>query len=198
MRWLLLLLCSPALAQVPSAAWQYQDAMRESAWAVFGPGAPIATLAAQIHQESAWRADAKSWAGAEGLAQFMPATARDMARLHPSHCAPADPFSPRWAFACRDRYMHSLNRQTRPMGRGLSQCDVWAFGLRAYNGGLGWINRDRREAMSAHAEPDDWHAVAPYNAGRRASAHKENREYPERIFRIEARYKSWGNALDCL
>lgn len=195
---ILLLLAGAVQAQVPTRAWQYQGEMTRSAYRVFGPGAPVATLAGQIHQESGWDADARSWVGAQGLAQFMPATAADMARLHPAECAPANPFSARWAFACRDRYLASLNRASERAFPGEpSPCSVWAFGLRAYNGGLGWLNRDRRKAAAAGADPSDWLAVQPFNAGRSAAAFRENTEYPVRIFRAEARYLSWGAGMRC-
>lgn len=178
--------------QVPAAAWQYRAEVTESALETFGPGAPIATLAAQLHQESAWRSDAVSWAGARGLAQFMPATADDMARRYAA-CSPANPFDPSWAIRCRDRYLYSLLRALRPLNHSaLEHCDRWAFALRAYNGGLGWINRDRRRSHAAGADADDWRVVALYNDGRRESAHRENREYPERIFALDARYALWG------
>lgn len=34
--------------------------------------------------------------------------------------------------------------------------------------------------------------VALYNDGRREAAHRENREYPERIVVLDARYALWG------
>jgi membrane-bound lytic murein transglycosylase MltF len=196
-----LLFSACALAQVPPSATAHRAEMTRSALRVFGPQAPIAELAAQIHQESAWRADAVSWVGAQGLAQFMPATAADMAKFHPAECAPANPFSARWAFACRDRYMRTLLRMQRPLATGasLDACSEWLFAFRGYNGGAGWILRDRRAALAAGADPDDWRAVAPFNAGRRASAHRENREYPERIVRLAPRYVAagWGRSLEC-
>src|SRR5512134_663298 len=73
--------------QIPDAAWAHRGDMIRSARQTFGPEAPTATLAAQIHQESRWRADAKSWVGAQGLAQFMPTTAEYMADIFPGECA---------------------------------------------------------------------------------------------------------------
>ncbi len=200
---MLLAACSlPALAQVPDGAWQYRSAMVRSAYRVHGPGAPVATLAAQIHQESGWNAAAKSWVGAEGLAQFMPKTANDIARQFPSDCAPANPLSPAWAFACRDHLMRQLELGAEtPIGSGpVKACSAWAFAFRGYNGGPGWMMRDRRLANSAGADPDDWLSVRPYNSGRSANAIRENREYPERIYRRERRYvdAGWGEGLHCL
>lgn len=195
----LLFLSSVAVAQVPQAALQYRAEMTRSAYRVHGPAAPVAALAGQIHQESAWKIDAKSWAGAEGLAQFMPLTAKDMAARYPSDCAPANPYSARWAFTCRDRYMASQLKGSRQMKTGMDEKSHWAFAFRAYNGGLGWINRDRRMCLLAAGcpgcNPDDHEQVMPFNAGRRASAHKENREYAIRIFALQPRYAEWGRSL---
>jgi len=192
LRWLCLLALSlPLQAQVPDNAWQYRRDMVQSAWRIHGPNAPVATLAAQIHQESAWRIDAVSWAGAQGLAQFMPGTSKDAALRWPSDCNPANPFKPSWAFACRDRYLKAQ------VAGGQSECDQWAFMFRAYNGGLGWIRKDRKLAAMAGDNPDDWKAVEPYNSCRAMSAWKENTEYPVRIYRLQSRYESWGRTLDC-
>jgi len=194
---LLALLPGLALAQsIPFEAWQYRGQLMQSAWRIHGPDAPTATLAAQIHQESAWKINAVSWAGAQGLAQFMPGTSKDAANRWPSDCEPANPFKPSWAFACRDRYMKSLKAKSLTGGP-LSECDDWAFRLRAYNGG-GWVTRDRKLAAMAGDNPDDWKAVEPYNSGRKKSAWIENTEYPVRIYRLESRYSgSWGRALGC-
>lgn len=183
--------------QIPVVAWGYRGDMARSAYRVHGPWAPVASLAGQIHQESAWRDSARSHVGAQGLAQFMPATAAEMAARYAVDCAPANPFSPRWAFACRDRYMAGQLRSVRSTRT--SECSAWSFAFRAYNGGLGWIRRDRKKAESLGIDPDDWVAVRDVNAGRRESAHRENREYPERIHRLARRYLAagWGGAV-CL
>lgn len=193
---LAVLLSSVARADAPIEAWEYREDMLESAWEVFGLNAPTATLAAQIHQESAWRLKAKSWAGAEGFAQFMPTTAKDMAERFPEFCAPADPYDPQWAFRCRDRYLQSLKVYNR--GAGLTECDTWAFKLRAYNGGGKWTSRDRNLARDNGVNPDDWKAVTPFNSGRKHSAWKENTEYPRRIYLLETFYTEWGRGLGCL
>lgn len=176
----------------PAAAEQYRAAMTRSAYRIHGPSAPVAMLAGQIHQESAWQPQARSRVGAEGLAQFMPGTAADMAARFPADCAPANPFSPAWAFVCRDRYMAGLRRQLQSQGSGLSECARWVFALRAYNGGMGWVIRDRRKASTAGADADDWIIVQGFNAGRSAANFRENVEYAPRILRLQERYRGWG------
>lgn len=193
----LLLVTASAVAEVPERCVQYRREMQQSAWRVFGPGAPVALLAGQTQQESGCRHDAISPAGAEGLNQFMRATSADMAKLHAS-CSPAKPFDPVWSINCRDRYMRALIKSQRSMTEAeLSECAAWAFGLKAYNGGGGWVNRDRRKAHLARADPNDWRVVNQFNAGRKPEYHKENREYPERILRLQRRYvdAGWGRGV---
>jgi soluble lytic murein transglycosylase-like protein len=184
-----MLLFGAAIARAQTPCLQYNRDVLRSAWTTFGPGAPVADLFAQLHVESACRPGARSRVGAEGLAQFMPATAADMARLHPEQCAPANPFDPAWAIRCRDRYMRSLLRQQRAMIEpALTECRAWWFAYRAYNGGQGWNTRDRRAALAAQDDPDDPMRVALYNAGRSAANHRENTEYAPKIWRFSARY----------
>ena len=83
----------PARAQVPQAAQQHRALLVRTAHAAWGLDAPVAVFAAQVHQESAWRPDAVSRVGAQGLAQFMPATSRWIAGIDPVLAA-QQPFSP--------------------------------------------------------------------------------------------------------
>jgi len=178
----------------PSGAQRWRRTVVTVAHQQFGLNAPIATLAAQLHQESAWKPDARSHAGALGMAQFMPATARDMARLHPTACAPAQPFDPRWAIRCAARYDADLYRAIRAQ----TLCDRWAMTLSAYNGGLGWVYRDQRTARDVQLNPGRWWGnTEVVNAGRSISAWLENRGYPRRILHTLApRYvqAGWGKS----
>ena len=194
-----ILLAATATAQVPERCRAYQRQITTEAHTVFGLSAPVATLAAQIHQESGCRADAVSRVGAGGLAQFMPATARDMASIYPSELGPADVTNPRWAIKAQARYMRDLTRSTP----GKTECDTWAFGLAAYNGGLGWVRRDqaacRGVAISddrcGPCDPAQWFGhVAMTPDPRRAPANiRENRGYPKRIlFDLSPRYVTAG------
>lgn len=202
----LLFVTGDLMAQTLGACGQYRTLITRSAYRTFGPEAPIATLVAQMHQESACRADAKSWAGAQGLTQFMPATAADMARLHPEVCAPANPFSPRWAIECRDRYMRSLLK----LADGATESDDMGMALASYNGGYGWLRRDQAMCRiapptlfpCAPCDPQRWwgNVELTPDRKRRPSAIKENRDYPKRIMcEIAPRYvaEGWGRAVEC-
>lgn len=201
---LLLLFALPALAQPPRAAAQYQRYITATAHATFGVDAPIATLAAQLAQESAWNAGAASWVGASGLAQFMPSTAQDMAKFHPDACAPANPLDPRWAIRCQQRYMRDLAKQTG----GRTECDNWAFALSSYNGGAGWLKRDQRQCRADPVDvldcitcvADRWFGNVERTPDRRRAPSniKQNRDYVNRILlQMTPQYRTWGRGIAC-
>lgn len=188
--------CQPAhAADVPRAAEQYRRTLVRAAHAEWGLDAPIATMAAQIHQESAWHANARSPVGAQGLAQFMPATADWMAELYPNSLGPAQPYNPGWALRAMvqfDRWLYERNQAN-------SECERWAFVLAGYNGGNGWVNRDRRLASAKGADQLAWFGhVERHNSGRSASNFRENRHYPRAILlRWEPLYAAagWGRGV---
>lgn len=188
----------PAPASVvdraPPASHQYRADMTRSALRVFGPDAPVATLAAQIDVESRWRPDARSPVGALGIAQFMPTTAADMATRH-RECAPANPLDPLWGFRCRDLYMRRQMASLSDMADGLTECDRWGLGSKGYNGGAGWVERDRRLTAARQANPDRWAEVNRHNAGRSAAAFAENSRYFPKMLDRQRRYAAWGRGV---
>lgn len=93
----------------------------------------VADFAAQLHQESGWRPDAISPAGAQGLAQFMPATADWISQLIPM-LSSREPFNPAWAI----RALVSYDRWLWQRVSAASDCERMAMTLSGYNGGLGW------------------------------------------------------------
>lgn len=179
-------------ASVPAAAEQHRRTLVRAAHAEWGLGAPVATFAAQVHQESAWRVNARSPVGAQGLAQFMPATADWMAEIYPRSLGPAQPYNPGWAL----RAMVAFDRWLYERNQAVSECDRWAFVMAGYNGGNGWVNRDRRLASAKGADPLAWFdSVERHNAGRSAANFRENRHYPRAILlRWEPMYAAagWG------
>ena len=63
-----------------------------------------------------------------------------------------------------------------------SDCDRMAFVLSAYNGGLGWVQKDRKQASSRGLDASRyWNHVEQVNAGRSAANFRENRGYPLKI-----------------
>lgn len=184
--WVLCFVASIACAAdtVPREAMQHRTNLTRNAHMIWGLDAPVATFAAQIHQESAWRANARSRAGAAGMSQFMPATARWIASVYPS-LATMQPDNPVWAMRALLTYdLHLWQRI-----RAADDCQRMAMTLSAYNGGLGWIYRDQQLARAAPGKgpgkPIDatlwFDGIERLNAGRSPAAWRENRDYPRRI-----------------
>lgn len=145
--------------------------------------AVVARLAAQVQQESAWNPKAAS-AYAQGLTQFTPATAKWLPSVCPAVGTP-DPWDPQWSLRAQACYMAWLHNRVKPFqhARAMSECSQWAFALRGYNGGEGWLNKERMAAQRAGADANDWSEVARYRV-RAKWAHKENKEYPLRILLV--------------
>lgn len=180
---------------IPRAAAQHKATLTRAARIYWGLDAPVAVFAAQVHTESRWRNNTVSRAGAQGLAQFMPATARWLPSVMPETGKPA-PFNPAWSLRALCAYDKWL--WDRITGR--TDFEHMAFTLSAYNGGHGWASRDKRLAGQRGLDPERWFEhVATVNAGRSAAAWKENRNYPRLILkeRQQAYAKAgWGAGLE--
>jgi len=191
-------LCSlvhAAEVTIPRAAQQYRATLTRAAHATWGMDAPVSVFAAQVHTESWWRNNTVSHVGAQGLAQFMPSTAAWLPEVAPETGKP-EPFNPGWslqALCTYDRWLWERND-------GASDYERMAFTLSAYNGGQGWVNRDRKLARQRGLDAARWFgAVATVNAGRSAAAWKENRNYPRLILeeRQHAYVKAgWGPGIE--
>ena len=184
--------CTKAQAQVPAAAQQQRALLVRTANATWGLGAPVAVLAAQVHQESAWKPEAVSRVGARGLAQFMPATAQwwcEINKLAPAECQPHNTTWALRALVGYDKYLYD-----RTPAR-YSEYDRMWVALRGYNGGLGHWQREA--AVSGAAQPTRQQVDQACGKARRAAVHcRENLGYPQRILvELQPRYLSWGPGL---
>lgn len=182
-------------AQIPRQALPYRRSVTQEARLVWGLNAPLATFFAQLHQESGFRADARSpYAG--GLAQFTEATAKWIAEVYPD-LGEAAPFEPEWAIRAFVRYdKHLFDRVLHAT----TECDRWAFTLSGYNGGAGNVYKQRKAAALAGKDPNRWFGSVEYFRVRAQWAHDENRNYPRAILLkrqhlyVEGR---WGRGVDC-
>ncbi|KFF73017.1 transglycosylase SLT domain-containing protein [Pectobacterium parvum] len=195
---LITLLVSPMLFSatvcadtIPRAAQAYRSDVIRSARLDWGMNAPIADFAAQLHQESGWNPRAVSPVGAQGLAQFMPTTADWFSSIVPELRA-NQPFNPAWAI----RALTGYDRWLWTRISASNDCERMAMTLSSYNGGLGWLQRDKQRAKIAEKDILRWFDhVETVNAGRSAANWRENRHYPDRILhQLAPRYLSWGRA----
>lgn len=185
---------SPTI-RIPEASALYRLQLEREAASQFGLSAPVAMIAAQIHQESRWRPTAKS-KYAQGLAQFTPPTARWLPHVCPEIGAP-DPWDPTWslrAIVCYDAWLHAR------APRSANGCERWAMALSSYNGGEVMLRRERKLAASVGSDPSRWFDHVERARVRAQWAWDENRGYVRRILRVlEPAYiaAGWPGSATC-
>lgn len=106
-------------------------------------------LAAQAFQESKFDAEARSWAGAMGVLQLMPATAKEV--------DVADPYDPEENIAGAVRYLDWLTDQWEEIPDDQQRL---RFILASYNAGAGHVGDARRLAEKHGGDPQRWEDVA--------------------------------------
>lgn len=169
---------------IPEASALYRHRVEQVVADVWGVNASPARLAAQLHQESGWRIRAKSQVGAQGMAQFMPATAKWIAAQFPTELGAFDPWDPMQAIKAAAIYDKWLLDRVQSIGHTrMSECTRWNFALRGYNGGEQWLLRERGLTVAGRANANDWRDVERFRA-RGTAAHQENIGYPRRILLV--------------
>ena len=135
---------------VPRQAALYRATIVREVRFYWGMAENPAIFMAQIHAESAFREDARSPVGAEGLAQIMPRTnrwllqiyAKDLMPLCPSKTGcPLDPHFSIRALVMYDKFL--WNQFTFVD----AQIERWAFTLASYNGGIGNAKKELSACM---------------------------------------------------
>jgi len=102
-------------------------------------------LVAQMYQESRFNPKAKSWAGAQGLMQVMPRTAKEMKISNLKDPESGIKAGVRYLNWVRERFEQDLSVKDR----------MW-FTLAAYNAGQGHVKDARRLARQQGLNPDKW------------------------------------------
>lgn len=167
------LLAAPASAQEPPSSGidaalcrLIDDAARENA-------VPPAFLTRLIFQESSFRADVTSPAGAQGVAQFMPGTARERGL--------ADPFDPEQAVPKAAHFLAELR----------DRFGNWGLAAAAYNGGptrvAGWLAaRESKQPRFLPVETENYvllvtgASVEDWAEDARSARHGDGRDRPAR------------------
>jgi len=168
------------------------DKLIQQATEQYFPEADWRLIKAQLYQESRLNPQARSPAGALGIAQFMPATTTWIKGLQIA-LQNDGPENPQWAIRALVEYDKWLYDRVPPSA---THCEQMAFVLSSYNGGLGWLRKDVALAKEKGSDPRWWFGhVEKHNGGRSVNAFAENRGYPNRILNtLEGRYRAagWG------
>lgn len=180
-------------ADIPANATIYRIQLRTEAQRVWGADAPVATLAAQITQESNWRPSVTAWDGGRGLAQFMPATERWACKQFANDLGgePCDAYRPRSAFRLQAAYMQHLHDRVKTAD---DACHQMGFALMGFNSGEGW--RIKRQARSS--DPGNVWVTARINPGVTPANQKVAQDYPVRVLqRLEPQFVAagWGQGV---
>jgi len=167
---------SPAAAAVFPSTY---DKQIQAASARYLPGMPWRLLKAQFYQESRLRPDARSPAGALGIAQFMPATWDEVSKAMKFGVVDRRMVEP--AVLGGAYYMATLRTRWT-----MDDMDRHRFALAGYNAGNGNIRR----AARACGWPMDWKSAAqclPAVTGRHSA---------ETIGYVEVIFGRWWPAME--
>lgn len=164
----------------------YPQVIRESR--VFaGMDAPAYAFMGQIETESRCNAGITAFDGGMGLSQFMPATARWLQRREDSLqeiSSRAAPYNPNWAIRALIIYDRQLYDQT--------SCRDWHFAFRAYNGGLGNLNKEIKQASSCDPALVAKHChrkILKLKNGGTLNLCQVNISYPRKVFQAGEKYR---------
>ena len=173
-----------------SALEKYKNYLVRTVNLYWGARGDVSIFAAQIRQESNWRPFARS-PHAVGLTQFTRPTARWISERYTSLSAgvPAGAdmrLDWKWSIRAMVLYdRHLYERLSSGRSAALSGISVWELTLRAYNGGLGWINREL-----AMCKILDFACCRRFRA---RSSCEENLDYPQKIlFKWKPLYEAWN------
>ncbi len=189
---------TPRDPRIPAAAVQWRGYAIRTWRFYFALAEPPAILFGQVHQESRWRCEATSPVGAQGCAQFMPTTAVWIQTLLPAEvraeCPAASgcPTSAKWALAAASKFDWLLWKALEEID---APSDRWAMALVSYNGGSGWMKRERSEARRRGRDAGRWWGEVEQVCLRAEWACRESRGYPVAIQRRwQPLYETWLTA----
>lgn len=163
-------IAKPSDVLKPKPTWtnEYDGYFRRYSKRYFGPFFDWKWFKAQAIAESSLKPNARSWVGAVGLMQIMPATYGDILKMNPHF---KDIHSERWNIAAGIYYDRYLYREWA----GLPSGERLKFAFASYNAGLGNILKARRR--SGGEEAQQWADIA-------GKAPKETQGYVKRILEI--------------
>ncbi len=164
---------------IPNLAYALQRTMVGEVRFWWGIDIKTTVFFSQVHQESGWNPEARS-KYASGLSQFTPATSEWISKLYPKELGENNPLDVKWALRALVKYDKWLYDRA-------SYANGWdnrlRFTLSGYNGGEGWVKRDRQLCYDAPCccDQNRWVNNVEHFSNRAKWAFKENRDYVMKI-----------------
>jgi len=169
---------SRAAEQQVNRCKKYMPVVMREARYFIGIDAPVHYFMGQIEQESRCNEGAIAFDGGMGLGQIMPETARELHQKYPElHEFDFNPYDPRWNIRAMILYDRACYRET--------VCKGWYFAFRAYNGGVGLLNREISRAGTCEisaVEEQCKRNIKKLKSGTVLDFCRINIEYPYKIF----------------
>ena len=154
---------------------RYDETFRKYAQRFFGPGYDWRIFKAQAMAESNISMTAKSWVGARGIMQLMPATFKEIRSKNPEMLA-ID--KPEWNIAAGIYYNRQLwNAWNEQSG----ETDRRRFMFASYNAGRGTLLRAQGVARDKQLDANIWPSIQTVAPAVPRWRHEETLSYVDRI-----------------
>ncbi|MBZ0158381.1 MAG: hypothetical protein K8I29_19460 [Alphaproteobacteria bacterium] len=188
---LLTVLLAGSADAYPARAVKFFPVLKEEHRAAW-PESDIGVLASQVAHESAWREAArrveKSGVVSYGLLQVLDVTLKDMQKRHASlrGIEPVQMLQARWGIRAGIFYDREM---WRLCFFAADETERYAMMLAAYNGGYGWLLRDRKLAEQKGHDKNRWFGHVELFSQRSREAFRINRRYPASILEHAEEYR---------
>ncbi len=187
---LFLLACLVAPLRAQAVTSRYDDTFRKYSKRFFGVGFDWRLFKAQGMAESNLNPNARSWVGARGLMQLMPATFREVQSRNPGLASVDDP---EWNIAAGILYDRRLWQLWA--ADSVHDHDHHDFMLASYNAGRVPLLRAQAIARRQFLDHLDWHSVVSVAPAVPKWRHRETLDYVIRIEGNLARLDQGGKAV---
>ena len=183
----LVLLIAGARAEAETVTDRYDDTFRKYTQRFYGPGFDWRIFKAQAMAESNISMNAKSWVGARGIMQLMPATFRE---IHSKNPEMVSIDKPEWNIAAGIYYDRQLWNQWEAQSSG--EPDRQRFMFASYNAGRGTLLRAQEVARTKTLDPTLWPSIESVAPEVPKWRHEETLGYVEKIHLFAGRMDEEG------
>ncbi len=185
-----------ATQKIPARAAKYLPILQGEHNAIW-PESNICIVARQIEHESAWKENAtrreSSGAMSYGQMQVLDSTWGEIKGKYPTLLSgePQVMLQAKWGIRAGLLYDLMMWNASRFAA---TEQDRYCFMLASYNGGQGWVERDRKLTEQSHKNKNVWFGGVESYSNRSTANYKINRKY---VREIMSNAKNYAGVLQC-